>query len=98
MLLGEQLRRGRGDSCQPLGMQGARGALFKVTLTSYSYTMVGKGTVQVFIKDLRHEAEVYQRLMIIQGVHIPVFLGSIDLDEPYYYDAGIRIMHLILLS
>ena len=98
MLLGEQLRRGRGDSYQPLGMQGARGALFKVTLTSHGYTVVGKGTVRVFVKDLRHEAEVYRRLMTIQGVHVPVFLGSIDLDEPYYYDAGIRIVHLMLLS
>ena len=43
MFLGDQLRRSRGDVCQPLGMQGARGALFKVTLTSHGYTVVGKG-------------------------------------------------------
>ena len=60
--------------------------------------MVGKGIIQVFVKDLRHEAEVYQRLMTSQGVHVPVFLGSINLDEPYYYDAGIHIVYLMLLS
>ena len=98
MLLGEQLRRGRGDACQPLWMQGARGALFRVTLTSHGYTVVGKGTVTAFIKDLRHEAEVYRRLVTLQGTHIPVCLGSIDLDEPFYYDTGVRIMHFILLS
>jgi len=79
-------------------MQGARGALFKVTLTSHGYTVMGKGTVLAFVKDLRHEAEVYRRLTTVQGVHVPICLGSIDLDEPYYYDAGIRIVHLMLLS
>ena len=98
MLLGEQLRRSRGDACQPLGMQGARGALFKVTLTSHGYTVVGKGTVLAFVKDLRHEAEVYRRLTTLQGVHVPICLGSIDLDSPYYYDARICIVHLMLLS
>ena len=44
MLLGEQLRRSRGDVCQPLGIQGARRALFKITLTSHGYTVVSKGT------------------------------------------------------
>ena len=97
-LLGEQLRRSRGDACQPLGIQGARGALFKVTLTSHGYTVVGKGTVLAFVKDLRHEAEVYRWLKTVQGVHVPICLGSIDLDKPYYYDAGIRIVHLMLLS
>ena len=98
MLLGEQLRRGRGDACQPLWMQGARGALFRVTLTSHGYTVVGKGTVTAFIKDLRHEAEVYQRLVTLQGTYIPICLGSIDLIKPFYYDTGVRIMHFLLLS
>ncbi|MCJ1407398.1 hypothetical protein MMC19_001469 [Ptychographa xylographoides] len=97
-LLGEQLRRSRGNACQPLGMQGARGALFMVTLTSHGYTVAGKGTVPAFIKDLRHEAEAYRRLRTLQGIHVPIYLGSIDLDSPYYYGAGIRIVHLMLLS
>ncbi|KAK3173022.1 hypothetical protein OEA41_006350 [Lepraria neglecta] len=98
VLLGEQLRRSRGNACQPLGMQGARGALFEVTLTSHGYTVVGKGTVLAFVKDLRHEAEVYRRLTTLQGVHVPICLGSIDLDSPYYYEAAIEIVHFMLLS
>ena len=98
VLLGEQLRQGRGDAVQPLGMQGARGALFKVTLTSHGYTVAGKGTVRAFIKKLRHEAEIYRRLVTLQAIHIPIYLGSIDLDKPIYYDTGVRIMHLMLLS
>lgn len=50
------------------------------------------------VKDLRHEAEAYQCLTTVQGVHVPTFLGSIDLDHPYYYKAGIRIVQLMLLS
>ena len=97
-LLGEQLRQGRGDAVQPLGMQGARGALFKVTLVSHGYTVAGKGTVRAYIKALRHEAEVYRHLVALQAVHIPVCLGSIDLDSPIYYATGVRIMHLMLMS
>ena len=60
--------------------------------------MVGKGTVLAFVKDLCHEAEVYRWLKTVQGVHVPICLGSIDLDKLYYYDARIRIVHLMLLS
>lgn len=97
-LLDEQLRRSRGDACQPLGKQGARGALFKITLVSHGYTVVAKGTVLAFVADLRHEGQVYQRLRKAQGSYIPVCLGNIDLEKPYYYDAGICIMHFLLLS
>ena len=98
MLLEVQLRQNRSDACQPLGKQGARGALFMVTLTSYGYTLLAKGTVLAFVKDLRHEAEVYRLLMTVQGVYVPVCLGNIDLNKPYYYDAGICIIHMLLLS
>ena len=97
-LLSEQLQRSRYDVCRPLGMQGARGAIFKVTLPSHGYTVVAKGTIMAFVQYLRHEAEVYRRLTSLQGVHIPTFLGNIDLKEPFYYDAAIRIVHLMLLS
>ena len=97
-LLAEQLQRSRRDACCPLGIQGARGALFKVTLPSHGYTVVAKGTILAFVQDLRHEAEVYRRLTSIQGVHIPIFLGSLELQTPFYYDAGVLIMYLMLLS
>ena len=43
MLLGDQLRQSRGDACQLLGVQGARGALFKVTLTSHGIWWWARG-------------------------------------------------------
>ncbi|KAM0635226.1 hypothetical protein ACHAQF_009289, partial [Verticillium nonalfalfae] len=58
-------------------------------MIAYGYTFVGKGTVQAFIRDLEHEAAVYERLRSIQGANVPVFLGAIDLrpmKKIYYYD------------
>ena len=60
--------------------------------------MAGKGTVRAFIKDLRHKAKIYQRLVTLQAVHIPIYLGSINLDTPIYYNTKVYIMHLMLLS
>ena len=59
-LLRKQLHETMDKVCQPLGIQGARGALFKVTLASHGYTIVAKGTVRAFVKDLQHEADVYR--------------------------------------
>ncbi|TGO45984.1 hypothetical protein BCON_0352g00100 [Botryotinia convoluta] len=97
-LLHQQLERNRDDDCYPLGIQGARGALFKITLTSHGYTVVAKGTVRAFAKDLQHECEIYERLKKIQGVCIPICFGSIDLVHPYYYDIGVQIVHMMILS
>ncbi|KAI1204005.1 hypothetical protein F5X97DRAFT_282746 [Nemania serpens] len=100
-LLSHQLKCTLDYGITSLDVTGARGALFKVTLLAYGYTFVSKGTVQAFIPDLEHEARVYKRLEDIQGVHVPVFLGSIDLqslERTYYYDFGVDIVHLCLLS
>jgi Lipopolysaccharide kinase (Kdo/WaaP) family len=97
-LLHQQLQRNRDDDCYPLGKQGARGALFKVSLSSHGYTVAAKGTVAAFVKDLQHECQVYQRLMAIQGICVPVCLGSLDLVHPYYYDIGVLIVHMMILS
>ncbi|KJZ70180.1 hypothetical protein HIM_10440 [Hirsutella minnesotensis 3608] len=99
--LGEQLRRTLDAGITKLGQHGARGVLFKVTLLSYGYTFVCKGTVQAFIRDLEHEAAVYRRLERIQGVHLPVFLGAVDLrplKRTYYYDHRVYIVHMTFLS
>ncbi|KAG4024915.1 hypothetical protein MFRU_090g00020 [Monilinia fructicola] len=97
-LLHQQLRQDRDRDCRPLGIQGARGALFKVTLTSYGYTVVAKGTVAAFVQDLQHESRVYRRLRPVQGVCVPICLGSIDLVHPYYYEIGVLIVHMMILS
>jgi hypothetical protein len=47
------------NGCAPLGMQGARGALFRLTLEWYGYTLVAKGPVTAFEARLKHEGLVY---------------------------------------
>ncbi|RFU31113.1 hypothetical protein B7463_g5223, partial [Scytalidium lignicola] len=98
ILLHKQLQLNRDDDCYPLGRQGARSALFKLTLTSHGYTVAAKGTVAAFVKDLQHERQVYQHLMAIQGICVPVCLGTLDLARPYYYDIGVLIVHMMILS
>jgi hypothetical protein len=96
-LMRHQLARDRDTNCEPLYIQGARGALFKLTLTSHGYTVVAKGTISALIPYLRHEATVYKRLRFLQGVHVPVCLGAIDPVRPYYY-SGSQIVHMLFLS
>ncbi|KAI9871726.1 MAG: hypothetical protein M1830_002527 [Pleopsidium flavum] len=99
-LIQDQLR-GRGGldrDCEPLGKQGARGALFKLTLASHGYTFVGKGTVSVFVEDLNHECQIYRKLERIQGDAVPVYLGNIDLINRDFLDVRVWIMHMLLMS
>ncbi|KAJ3455527.1 hypothetical protein MRS44_017009 [Fusarium solani] len=100
-LLREQLERTLDGGITPLGQGGARGVLFKVSLLAYGYTFVSKGTVRAFVKDLEHEAAVYERLRPIQGINVPVFLGAIDLglmNKIYYYDHRVYVIHMTFLS
>jgi hypothetical protein len=93
-----QLAENPDNGCEPLGKQGTRGALFRLTLESYGYTFVAKGTVMAFEAKLKHEGLVYQHLDKVQGELIPVYLGNISLVRPYFLDVGVRIVHMLLLS
>jgi hypothetical protein len=83
---------------EPLGKQAARGALFRLTLESYGYTFVAKGTVTAFEAKLKHEGWVYRHLDKVQEELIPVYLGNISLVHPYFLDVGVRIVHMLLKS
>ncbi|KAI9815587.1 MAG: hypothetical protein M1832_005448 [Thelocarpon impressellum] len=97
-LLGQQLSTDRDTDVVNLGVWGARGALFQVTLTSHGYTVAAKGTPAHFVQHLRHEAAVYRRLQAIQGVHIPVCLGSVALVRPYIFEGAVHLVRMLLLS
>ena len=96
-LLREQLARDRDHEFGPLGPQGARGALFWVRLSSHGYTMVAKGTREVFRPELDHEQEIYQHLERLQGRGVPVCLGRVDLFHPYRFRV-VPFQHFLLLS
>ncbi|KAK4185357.1 hypothetical protein QBC35DRAFT_476408 [Podospora australis] len=83
----------------------SEGTLFKLTLARYGYTFVGKGTVSENVPYLLHEGKVYELLERLQGELVPVFLGNMNLVEPYhliamnsYYFTGARIVHMLLMS
>ena len=97
-LVRSQLGKDLDNDCEPLNLQGARGALFRITLASHGYVFVAKGTVKVFIPDILHEGKIYRQLERLQGTAIPVCLGNIDLEYKYYLDAGVRIKHMLLMS
>ncbi len=89
VLLREQLGQSLDDGVVFFGKQGARGVLFQVTLLGYGYTFVSKAITIRFVRELEHEANVYEHLRPLQGVRVPVFLGVVDLREverTYYYD------------
>lgn len=88
--------RGRKADHKPLYIKGSRGALFKVRLSSHGYTMVAKGMKEADRKHLVHESTLYDHLTHLQGIYIPVSLGIVDLELPYYYDSGIYTSMLFL--
>ncbi|KAI4172146.1 MAG: hypothetical protein LQ348_006816 [Seirophora lacunosa] len=96
-LLRQQLAEDRDDYCLDLAHQGATGRLFKLTLASHGYTLVGKGTTSDFIVDSKREGRVYHHLKARQGKTIPVYLGNIDLVLPWI-GGGMDIVHMLLMS
>jgi hypothetical protein len=96
--LQRQLSETVNADCEILGLHGSRGALLKVTLSSHGYTVPAKCTVPEFRDYLLHEAAVYNSLRRIQGIYVPLHLGSIDLVHPYSYDGIAYLEHMMLLS
>ncbi|KAH7378966.1 hypothetical protein BKA64DRAFT_242116 [Cadophora sp. MPI-SDFR-AT-0126] len=97
--MSRQLAQDPDSGCEPLEKQGSRGALFRLTLKSYGYTFVAKGTVVAFKAMLKHEGVVYRHCEV-QGelAPVPVYLGNISLVRPYFLDVGVRIVHMLLMS
>jgi hypothetical protein len=86
-----QLAQDANNGREPLGKQGARGALFRLSLDSYGYTFVAKGTVTAFKAKLKHDGSVYRHLAKVQGELILVYLGNISLAHTYFLDFKVRI-------
>ncbi|OAL35138.1 hypothetical protein AYO20_05615 [Fonsecaea nubica] len=86
------------EYCEELYLWGARGVLYRLRLPHWGYTVVAKGTRPEFVMDLQHEAKIYRKLRSIQGIHVPVYLGSYTLDRPLQYAGSVPIVHMMVLS
>ncbi|CAG7996873.1 unnamed protein product [Penicillium nalgiovense] len=84
--------------CESLHIHGTRGALFKATLLSHGYTFVGKGVPIEFVEHIQHEERMYSRLRPLQGVHVPVVLGGLDLRWSISYDGIAELVHFMLMG
>ncbi|KAI4269338.1 MAG: hypothetical protein LQ337_007339 [Flavoplaca oasis] len=96
-LIRRQLAKSMDEDCQDLHLTGARGMIFKLSLREEGYTFIGKATIDRFTPCLQHEGRVYHRLRRLQGQLIPVCLGNIDLDIPWF-GHGIELVHMLLMS
>ncbi|PGH33293.1 hypothetical protein GX50_03906 [[Emmonsia] crescens] len=100
-LVKDQLAHNLDENCECLdkkGMFGAVGVLFKITLTGYGYTFVAKGVQLLDEECLSNEASVYAHLSQLQGVAIPVYLGTIQLVRSYNLVSCAVVTSMMLMS
>jgi hypothetical protein len=93
-----ELLRNQLDYCVEMNMHGARGALFKVKLPGFGYTVAAKGTGVECVRDLIHESKTYRRLLPLQGKCVSVHLGDTKVDSILYYAGAVRIVYMMFLS
>ncbi|KAI1117237.1 hypothetical protein F5Y14DRAFT_403694 [Nemania sp. NC0429] len=86
--------------CQYLASRrGAIGYPFKLTVTGFGYTFIGKGVQDDHGQRLIHESQIYQALQPLQGSVIPVHLGLIQLHVGYpIQDQFLMLPYMMLLA
>ena len=61
-------------------------------------TVAAKCNTIDFIPHLKRQAIIYERLCPIKGIQVPVYLGNVDLDQPYVYDAIAEIVNRMFIG
>lgn len=112
-LLTSQLALDPKNGCTPLKLGSLPGRLdnidkhviFRITLTSHGYTLIGKATQMITVRKLRREREAYLILRKMQGKKVPVLLGDIFLAKPWSLSpedvrpqSGSAMVYMLLLS
>lgn len=72
--------------------------MYAITLCSYGYTFVGKGSTSDEVPTLVHEIGIYEGCHPLQGNSISVCLGLLDLRGPCYLESPNPMTHFLLLS
>jgi hypothetical protein len=97
-LLRRLLDRSHTHAIGYLGLGGSSGHMFAITLCSHGYTFVGKGSRSDQVPTLAHELGIYETIHPLQGNSIPVCLGLLELEGPYYLPSPNHLTHFLLLS
>ena len=112
-LLTSQLALDPNNGCTPLRLGTLPGRLnsidkhviFRITLISHGYTLIGKATQMRTVRRLRRESEAYLVLRKIQGKKVPVLLGDFYLVKPWSLSpedvgphSGSEMVYMLLLS
>lgn len=75
-LLHRQLVTSMDEHCKSLHLLGARGKIFKLSLSKQGYTFIGKATTNRYVPCLQHEGRIYHRLRKLQGNGYQSVLGT----------------------
>lgn len=97
----DQIAANMDKDCQSLarfGLKGRNAALFKLAVTGFGYTFVGKGVLATMRPMLEQEVKVYRAVVHLQGRLVPVCLGLLDLAEPIPLQNCQEVAHILLLS
>ncbi|RAK97873.1 uncharacterized protein BO80DRAFT_314628, partial [Aspergillus ibericus CBS 121593] len=97
-LLNHQLNTTLTHNCTPLGTNGAHSAPFKLTLTTYGYTFIGKGSTTSLWPEISRESKIYNILRPVQGSAVPVFLGEVNLAHTYFLHGVGAIRHMLVMG
>ena len=97
-LIRQQLSEDMDTNCEPISRPEACDVLFRIRLRLYGYTVAAKATPIDFVQRLKWEAAIYGYLRPIQGTHVPVHLGNVDLQAPYFYEGIAELVHMMFLS
>ncbi|EPE02405.1 metalloprotease m41 [Ophiostoma piceae UAMH 11346] len=96
-----QLDKEMSRDCENLlwdGFFGRYGVLFKLTVTGFGYTFVGKAVQHAHYYVLAHEATIYAALENFQGRLIPVCLGLIELERSIPLGNCQYVAHMLLMA
>lgn len=95
--LHDQLTQDRNTGFEILDIRGRTGFMLKASLLSHGYTVTIKATTKEKKHNLQREIRNYKRLRILQGLHIPVYVGDFTPRVPYVY-RGELMAHMMILS
>ena len=84
------------QGCKPID-RGSHSVVFKITLLTHGYMLIGKGTVDNLQQFLADELRAYEWVSPLQRIRVPVCLGLIPMPRTYNFNLN-QITHMLLMT